>query len=40
MEIKQLHKGHLQNMEHLNFAQHVLIMNKEANIDKIKPLLP
>ena len=40
MEIKQLHKGHLQNMEHLNFAEHVLIMNKEANIDKIKPLLP
>ena len=40
MLVKNIHKQLLQNMEHLNFAEHVLIMNKEANIDKIKPLLP
>ena len=39
MEIKQLHKQLLQNMEHFQFAGHVLAMCKTANVEKLNPLL-
>lgn len=39
MKIKTITKGHLQNMEHLEFTNHVLNMAKTANLEKIKPLI-
>ena len=38
MTIKEFHKGHLRNMEHYQFAIHVLEMAKEANLEKMKLL--
>ena len=39
MEIKTIRKDRLQNMEHFQFAGHVLAMCKTANIEKLNPLL-
>ena len=39
MEIKTINKAPLQNMEHYQFASHVLAMCKEANIGKLNPVL-
>ena len=39
MKIKTITKGHLQNMEHLEFTNHVLNMAKTANLEKMKPLI-
>ena len=39
MEIKTIRKDRLQNMEHFQFAGHVLTMCKTANIEKLNPLL-
>ena len=40
MRIKNIRIGLLHNMEHYEFAGHVLTMAREANIKKINPLLP
>ena len=39
MELKELSKGRLSNMEHLQYARHVLTMCKESKIKKIAPVL-
>ena len=39
MELKDIRKSHLQNMEHFQFAGHVLAMCKTANVEKLNPLL-
>ena len=39
MEIKTINKAQLHNMEHFQFAGHVLTMCKTANIEKLNPLL-
>lgn len=39
MKTKRIYLHALQNMEHFQFASHVIIMCEEANIAKIKPLL-
>ena len=39
MEIKTIRKDRLQNMEHFQFAGHVLAMCKTANVEKLNPLL-
>ena len=39
MEIKEMRLSRLQNMEHFQFAGHVLAMCKEAGIEKLKPVL-
>ena len=39
MEIKGIHKLLLHNMEHFQFAGHVIAMCEEAGIEKIKPVL-
>ena len=38
MRIKTIHKQLLRNMEHYQFAIHVLEMAKEANLEKMKLL--
>ena len=40
MRIKNIRIGLLHNMEHYEFAGHVLTMAREVNIKKINPLLP
>ena len=39
MVIKQFGKRYLQNMEHLEFTNHVLNMAKTANLEKMNPLI-
>lgn len=39
MKIKTITRSHLQNMEHLEFTNHVLNMAKTANLDKMNPLI-
>lgn len=39
MEIKTINKAQLQNMEHFQFAGHVLAMCREAGIAKLNPVL-
>ena len=39
MEVKEIHKQLLQNMEHFQFASHVIAMCEEAAIEKIKAVL-
>ena len=39
MEIKPIQKSQLQNMEHFQFASHVIAMCEEAAIEKIKAVL-
>ena len=39
MEIKEVKKGQLQNMEHFQFAGHVIAMCEESAIEKIKAVL-
>ena len=39
MKIKTITRSHLQNMEHLEFTNHVLNMAKTANLEKMNPLI-
>ncbi|MBO1363921.1 hypothetical protein JHU38_09085 [Prevotella sp. A2931] len=39
MEPKTIQLSRLQNMEHYQFAGHVLTMCEEANIEKLKPVI-
>ena len=39
MEIKTIQKDRLQNMEHFQFAGHVIAMCEESAIEKIKAVL-
>ena len=39
MEVKEIHKQSLQNMEHFQFASHVIAMCEESGIEKIKAVL-
>ena len=39
MEIKELKKGQLQNMEHFQFASHVAALCDEANIELVNAVL-
>jgi hemagglutinin protein hagB len=39
MEIKELKKGQLQNMEHFQFASHVAALCDEANIEPVSAVL-
>ena len=38
MEIKEIYKRTLQNMEHFQFASHVIAMCEESGIEKIKAM--
>ena len=40
MKINEFSKGKLHDMEHAQFANHVLWMCGEANLKKLNPLLP
>lgn len=40
MKVKSVPYSSLQNMEHFQFASHVLAMCKEANIEKVNVVLP
>ena len=40
MKVKEMRLSRLQNMEHFQFADHVLTMCKEANIEKLNTALP
>ena len=40
MKVKEMRLSRLQNMEHFQFADHVLAMCKEANIEKLNTALP
>ena len=39
MKMKTIEKDRLQNMEHFQFASHVIAMCEEAAIEKIKAVL-
>ncbi|MGP1625121.1 hypothetical protein [Prevotella koreensis] len=39
MEIKEMRLSRLHNMEHFQFAGHVLAMCQEADIEKLEPVL-
>ena len=39
MELKTMHLNRLQNMEHFQFASHVIAMCEESGIEKIKAVL-
>ena len=37
--MKSVKKGHLQHLEHYQFANHLLSMAKEANVEKLTAVL-
>ena len=39
MEIKKIFKRDLQHLEHYQFANHLLTMAKEANVEKLTAVL-